>query len=181
MGQTIIGADGTQYQVIGGALVPMHQIVRAGTIQLPEKPPWRMPEVIPGVNAPSIGKQYIPLVPSVNGGVFTAAVTAIEFAARPQRPFRPERLLVSVLRTGATSTGRILASGIFVGASLQSAQRGEFDVELIGSGNFFDTSLALQAASTSMDVALPCRISLTPTAPDTVFVTMMWLGQVIAS
>lgn len=177
---SVMGGD---YEVMGAQILfprtgPYKGPV-GSMIPIPPKPPWRQSQVIPGVNAPSTGKQYVPLVPSQNNGLFTAAIFNIEFAARPQRPFRPERLLVSVVRTGASATGRILSNGIFVGATLQSAQRGNIDIELIGTGSFFDTSLRLEAADTAMDIALPCTLSSALAGADTIFVSAMWLGETI--
>ncbi len=67
------------------------------------KPNWRMGQIAPGVQAPREGLEPLPLVADNGTGTFVAGTSTLNFRARPQRPFRPERLLAQVFRTGASA------------------------------------------------------------------------------
>jgi hypothetical protein len=174
MGDDVLGDEDVEgdFSVVGAS------VMRGGRamLALPRKPAWRRNMITPGVFGPQQGLQPLPLVASLNGGTFTAAFPAIEFAARPQKPFRPERLLASVTKTAGAGGVRILCN-LFVGAGLQQAQRGLLDLELLGATNAFGVRLALQAATAALDIALPMTVSIAVPAGESVFVSVMFLGR----
>jgi hypothetical protein len=143
---------------------------------MPPRPAWRN-ELAPGVSYPGEGLQPLPLTPSLNNGVFTAAIQAITFTARPQAPFRAERLLTSVRRTGAAGV-LILAQSLFVGRQLQLLQQGNFDIEFF-SPTAFGVRLALDPAAPGIDIVMNCVTSPAVAGTDTVAVSMMLLGRSI--
>lgn len=143
---------------------------------MPPRPAWRN-ELAPGVAYPGEGLQPLPLSPSLNNGVFTAAIQAITFTARPQAPFRAERLLTSVRRTGAAGV-LILAQSLFVGRQLQLLQQGNFDIEFF-SPTAFGVRLALDPAAPGIDIVMNCVTSPAVAGTDTVAVSMMLLGRSI--
>lgn len=179
MGDSVLGeeydVEGEDFSVVGASIMPA-SAARRPMLRLPPKPTWRQNTIVPGVFGPQQGMQPLPLTPSLNGGTFTSAVPAIEFSARPQKPFRPERLLASVTKTAGAGGVRILCN-LFVGAGLQQAQRGLLDLELIGATQAFGVRLALQAASAALDVALPMTVSVAVPVGESVFVSCMFLGR----
>lgn len=173
LGDDVLGA-GTDIEVIGARRKRKLPRLRRKTIKVRRKPAWRR-QLAPGVPQPGYGLEPLPLTPSANAGVFTAAVSQINFEARPQAPFRAERLLASVRRTGAAGT-IILAQNIFVGRSLQQVEVGEFDVEFF-SPTAFGVRLNLVQADPGVLIRIQCRANPVPAGADTVAVSLMFLGH----
>lgn len=148
-------------------------------VALPPKPGWRN-QLAPGVPMPGEGLQPLPLTPNLNNGVFTAGFTAIQFTARPQAPFHPERLLASVRRTGTAAAGNIItAQNMFVGRDLQLVEIGAFDVEFF-SAQAFGVRLQLDAAQPGVLIRIDCTaVGSTLTTTDTLAVSLMFLGRSI--
>jgi len=151
---------------------------RSNAIALPPKPNWRKNQVAPGVQAPSEGMVPLPLV-GIPGMTFTSLITQITFRGQVQEPFRPERLLCSVVRTGATAAGPRVMGQLFVGTKLQQAQIAAFDIELVGTANAFGVRLTCQQVEPGVFVDLQCTLSGGLTAPDTILVSPLFLGRVI--
>jgi hypothetical protein len=148
------------------------------TMRLAPKPSWREGEMAPGVQAHDEGMIPLPMTPLQNGGVFAAAVGTITWQGQLQKPYRAERLIVSVQRTGATATGLILGQ-IFVGTDLQLADIQGIDLETLGAPTAFGTRLTLHQAPPGVLIRVIVNISSVPAGADTVFVAMYWLGRVI--
>jgi hypothetical protein len=145
---------------------------------LPPKPGWRKNQVAPGVQAPSEGMVPLPLV-GIPGTTFTNLVTQITFRGQVQEPFRPERLLCSVTRTGASAAAPRVMGQLFVGTKLQQAQIAAFDIELVGTANAFGVRLTCQQVEPGVFVDLQCFLSAALVAGDTILVSPMFLGRVI--
>jgi hypothetical protein len=162
----------------GGNLVraPRPQ-ARPRLIRVAKKPKWR-DQLAPGVIQPGEGLIPLPLTPLQAGGTFAAATTQITFQGQLQKPFRPERLLVSVVRTGASATGRLLGQ-LFVGTDLQQADINGFDVELYGAATAFGTRLTCKAAQPGVLIRLIVTISAAPAGADTVFASCSFAGRVV--
>ena len=152
---------------------------RGAQLALPPKPPWRR-QIAPGVPVPGEGLQPLPLKPSLNNGVFTSGFTSIQFTARPQAPFHPERLLASVRRTGTAAAGNIItAQNLFVGRDLQLVELGGFDIEFF-SPTAFGVRLQLDAAQPGVLISIDCTaVGATLTSTDTLAVSLMFLGRSI--
>lgn len=153
---------------------------RAGgpRLQLQAKPDWRQGQVAPGVQAPQEGMVPLPLIGQPSN-TFSVTVPAITFVGQVQEPYRPERLLVSIVRTGTTAaTPRVLGQ-LFVGTKLQQAQIASFDIELIGTANAFGVRLSCQQVEPGVFVNLQCTLTGAVTGTDTILVNSMFLGRVI--
>jgi hypothetical protein len=193
MGDVMGDLDGDEPEIIVGAIAVnprtgRRRIVKAGRaarpaargnqITLAAKPGWRKGQVAPGVQAPSEGMVPLPLV-GIPGMTFTSTVTQITFRGQVQEPFRPERLLCSVVRTGATAAAPRVMGQLFVGTKLQQAQIAAFDIELVGTANAFGVRLTCQMVEPGVFVDLQCTLSAGLTAPDTILVSPLFLGRVI--
>lgn len=146
-------------------------------IKIPPRPAWRN-QLAPGVIQPDEGMVPLPLAAQANGGTFTTAIPQITFQGQLQKPFRAERLLVSVVRTGVTATGRLL-SQLFVGTDLQQAEIAGWDAELIGQATAFGTRLTSKAAEPGVLIRMVATLSNGLTGTDTIFASMMFLGRIV--
>jgi hypothetical protein len=181
MGEELLGDDVLGYNTVG-AINPrmaraVQQIGRKRMMALPPKAAWRQTQLAPGVQTPGQGLIPLPLVPDTAGGVFAAATLAINFQARPQKPYRPERLLATVRRSGAAGV-IIFCDTMFVGTDLQTAEVGSFDIENFGP-TAFGVRLCLKPCEPGILVRLSLRAGTAPAGADTVAVGLMFLGQYI--
>lgn len=146
-------------------------------MRVAKKPAWRQ-QLAPGVIQPAEGLIPLPLTPLQNGGTFNATTTQIVYQGQLQKPYRPERLLVSVVRTGTTATGRLLGQ-LFVGTDLQQADIQGFDIELFGAATAFGTRLTCKAAQPGVLIRLIVTITAAPGGTDTVFGSCSFAGRVV--
>jgi hypothetical protein len=148
-------------------------------LSLPPKPDWRN-QLAPGVIQPDEG--LVPLTLSgqagAPAGTFSATVPSITFQGQLQKPFRPERLLTSTVRTGASAVGRLITQ-LFVGTDLQQAEVAGWDAELIGAANAFGTRLTCKAAEPGVFIRAIVTLSTGLTGTDTIFANLTFLGRVI--
>ena len=152
---------------------------RGRTLALPPRPAWR-PQLAPGVPLPGETMEPLPLAPATNSGVFSAGVNQIQFAARPQRPFRGERVVATIFRNGPTATATpIFAGGIVVGTQVQSVEIGNLPLEIFAP-NAFGVRLSLASAEPGVLISGNVQLFGTPlVAPDTIGVTVTILGRSI--
>lgn len=158
----------------------MGEVMGAGhrrLMRIPPKPRWRR-QLAPGVIQPDEGLVPLPLTPNANNGSFSATVTTITWSGQLQKPFRAERLLVSSVRTGASSTGRLLGQ-FFVGTDLQQAEITAWDIELVGLANSFGTRLTAKAAEPGVLIRFQVSPSSALAGTDTIFASLLILGRVI--
>lgn len=144
---------------------------------IPRRPNWRN-QLAPGVIQPDEGMVPLPLTPQTANGIFAAGGTTITYQGQLQKPFRPERLLVSVVRTGASATGRLLGQ-LFVGTDLQQADIQGFDVELYGQPTAFGTRLTCKAAEPGVFIRFLITPTAFPTGTDTILLTMSFAGRIV--
>jgi hypothetical protein len=156
-------------------------LVRASpqrTIQLKPKPGWRS-QLAPGVIQPDEGMVPLPLSPNSGNGSFTLGTTSITWSGQLQKPFRAERLLTSVVRTGTDAVGRLLTQ-FFVGTDLQGAEIAGWDAELIGGQGSFGTRLTAKAAEPGVQIRMVVTLSTALTiTTSSIFVSMTWLGRIV--
>ena len=166
------------FDVVGARPAP-RRAARGGRrqIAIPPKPQWRQ-QLAPGVIQPDEGMVPLPLQPLSNNGTFAAGVAQITWQGDLQKPYRPERLLVSVVRTGVTATGRLLGL-LWVGTDLQQADIFGFDIEQFGSNTAFGTRLTCKAAQPGVKIRLVITPSSVPTGTDTIFATISFSGRVV--
>jgi hypothetical protein len=112
------------------------------------------------------------------GGIFAAGGTTITFQGDLQKPYRPERLLVSVVRTGTTATGRLLGL-LWVGTDLQQGDIFGFDIELFGSQTAFGTRLTCKAAQPGVKIRMVVTPTAMPTGTDTIFCNVNFAGRIV--
>ena len=174
MGEELMGDDVLGYDATVGRAPIMRPRRRA--MRLPARPGWRN-QLAPGVGMPGEGMEPLPMVPSANNGILTLAIQTMNFTARPQAPFRAERLIATVRRTGAAGV-IVLGSNLFIGRQLQLVQVGEFDLENF-SPTAFGVRLKLVASTPGVDINLTVRANPAITGTDTVAVSVMFLGHTI--
>jgi hypothetical protein len=143
-------------------------------------PPWR-PMMAPG--SPPLGEGHVPLPlnPETFNGTWGAvggapAGTVITFSARPQKPFKTSRLIVSKTPVGPTAVGRVIGQ-LFVGTDLQQGELGNVDLESIGAGAAFDTWVSLKQAEPGVWIRIQVTLTAFPTPPDATVVTVSALGH----
>lgn len=179
-GEPIYQGDLVRGDVMGvGAAAVQHRPARR-VHHIPHKPSWRE-QLAPGVIQPDEGMVPLPLSPQQGSpvGTFNSTLSTITFQGQLQKPYRPERLLTSVIRTGASSVGRLLGI-LYVGTDLQQADIQGWDVELIGAATAFGTRLTCKAAEPGVFVRLVVTVSGTLlSGTDTIFASLQFLGRVI--
>jgi hypothetical protein len=171
MGHSVMGRG---FQVVGA-----RQLRGGGrAVHLPPRPSWRN-QLAPGVIQPDEGLVPLPMQPLANGGIFNAAGPGtITFQGDLQKPYRPERLLVSVVRTGTTATGRLLGL-LWVGTDLQQGDIFGFDIELFGSSTAFGTRLTCKAAQPGVKIRMVVTPTGIPTGTDSIFVNVNFAGRIV--
>lgn len=142
------------------------------------QPAWRRNQMAPGVQVPDEGVIPLPLVGEGGTNIFTATTQQIIFRGDLQKPFRAERMLVSVVRTGATAIGRVLGQ-IFVGTDLQQADINGIDIEQLGDPGAFGVRLTMAGAVPGIAIRLACRLSSPLTAADTIQCNIQMLGRAV--
>ena len=103
--------------------------------------PWRQAQLGPGVNAPTEGLYPLPLVPQTNNGVLTPAIGTIVFSAQPQKPFRGERLIATIVKSAGATAVDVQSTNFFVGTDLQQAFSGNISLSI-----FSNTAVGVRLA-----------------------------------
>jgi hypothetical protein len=177
-GNAIVG------EVMGGEIMGVGPATMAPRhmrhIAIPPKPIWRS-QLAPGVIQPDEGMVPLPMTALAGSpaGTFTSTLSQITFQGQLQKPFRAERLLVSVVRTGTDATGRLLTQ-LFVGTDLQGAEISGWDAELIGQANAFGTRLTCKAAEPGVQIRFIVTLSNAMTVTtSSIFATFLLLGRII--
>ncbi len=173
----VMGDDG-EYVVVGRT-ARGQKIVRAvhgGANVAVRKPGWRNSQLAPGVIAPDEGLLPLPLSGRGGTNVFSATVTQIIFEGQIQKPFRGERLLTTVVRTGTTATGSILGQ-LFVGTDLQQLDIFPFNIEQVGQVNGFGIRLTMKPAQPGVFIRIIATLSTALTTTDTIAVDATILGR----
>ncbi len=130
---------------------------------------------VPGV--PSVGVRLQPL--GLGATAFTATSgTILALSASPQRPFKGQRLILDITRTGASSTGLVTVTRLDVGTDNQLVGSGA-----IGSSAFaataFDANLALAPATPGVNITVQLNISAAPTMTDRVDISGTIFGTTV--
>lgn len=161
------------------AIVRAHARGGGGTVRV-KRPDWRSGQLAPGVETPDEG--MVPLGMKADSGsplgTFSSTLSFITWIGRMQKPYRAERLLVSVVRTGTTAVGRLLGQ-FFVGVDLNAATIAGVDIELYGAVTGFGTRLTLLQAPPGVEISIPVTLSSALTSPDTIFATIQWSGRIV--
>jgi hypothetical protein len=172
------GDDGDEYVVVGRTSRG-RRIVRAvpgGAQVAVRKFDWRKGQMAPGVIAPDQGLLPLPLTGRGGTNTFTATLNAIIFEGQIQKPFRGERLLTTVTRTGTSATGRLLGQ-LFVGTDLQQLDIFPFDIEQIGQVTGFGIRLTMKPAQPGVFLRISVNLSTVLTTTDTINAQITILGR----
>jgi hypothetical protein len=146
----------------------------------PPKPEWRSGDLAHGVQQPDEGLLPMPLSGAGGTSVFTATVPNITFESQVQKPYRAERMVFIVTRTGASAASLRAQGQIFVGTDLQQGELGLIDFESLGAPTAFGFRLSLTSASPGVFLRLQTQLvggALTGT--DTIAINTYFLGRVI--
>jgi hypothetical protein len=155
----------------------MGRQLRGSTVRLPPKPAWRQ-DIAPGVGMPGVGLEPLPLAPSVNGGVFTSVFGNINFEARPQRPFRPERLIASIRRSTGAAAVAVRCTTILIGTQVGQVEVNDMDLDIFAPTSF-DTRLNLPAATPGMLIRIPSFVLPAIAAGESIAVSLTFLGRTV--
>jgi len=172
------GYGGYPGMVLGAAHARHHGHHRA--IVPPPKPEWRHGDLAHGVQQPDEGLLPMPLAGAGGTSVFTATVANITFESQVQKPYRAERMVFIVTRTGASAAALRAQGQIFVGTDLQQGELGLLDFESLGAPTAFGFRLSLTPASPGVFLRLQTQLvggALTGT--DTIAINCYFLGRVI--
>lgn len=148
-------------------------------LRIPAAPSWR-PAIAPGVPMPGESEEQLSLVPDRASGVFSSALTQITYEARPQRPFRAERLVAIIGRVGATAAGALPVAnpGFFVGTNIVGANLGDTPLDAFGP-TAFGVRLQFPQATPGMLISIPVTLRGVLTGTDTVTVSLTIIGRSI--
>lgn len=161
----IIGYDDEGNAVVGRrhprpAMIPVH------------RPDWREGQLAPGVYAPDQGLLTLPM----GSFTYTATNQINTFSGQVQKPFRGERWLIRVVRTGTSATGTILAQ-IFVGTDLAQLDVAQVDLESLANPNAFGVRLTMKPAQPGVFIRAITALDTVLTSTDTIKVTLQLLGR----
>lgn len=168
-GAQVVGYEEDGTAIVVGRVAPR----RRPTIQL-TKPDWRKSQVAPGVIAPDQGLLTLPM----GNFTFVAAAQTFTFSGQVQKPFRGERFLIRVVRTGTTATGTILAQ-LFVGTDLAMLDVAPVDLESLANPQAFGVRLAMKPAQPGVFIRAVCTLDTVLTTTDNIKVTLQLLGRAV--
>lgn len=164
----VVGYDEEGYPVVVGRAAPR----RAAPMVRLHKPGWRQGQLAPGVQAPDQGLLTLPM----GNFTFTATAQTNTFEGQVQKPFRGERFLIRVVRTGATATGTILAQ-LFVGTDLAMLDVNPVDLESLADPQAFGVRLTMKPAQPGVFIRALCTLDTVLAGADTIKVSLQLLGR----
>jgi hypothetical protein len=173
LGMSLVGDD-----VLGAAKAIVRRAAAGRRVGVTAKPKWRR-QLAPGVPVPSYGVYPIPLTPRTNNGIFTAAISQIEYSTVAQIPFRGERLVTRVGRVGASSAGALVFAnnGVHIGIRPQVGVLGPMNLEDY-SATAFGVRMVMQPATQGAEIRVFAFISPNITGTDTLALSIQILGRV---
>lgn len=137
------------------------------------------------------GRRLIPRVPGVpmpgarlqplgfGASAFTAASgTVLSLTASPQRPFKGQRLVVDITRTGASATGLVTITRLDVGTANQLVSSGSLGAAAFAA-TAFDVNLELDPATPGILIVVQFAISAAPAAADRVDFSATMFGTAV--
>lgn len=140
------------------------RLVRRGGGRRGGIPARRLIPRVPGVPMP--GARLQPL--GFGASAFTAASgTTLSLQATPQRPFKGQRLVVDITRTGASATGLVTITRLDVGTANQLVSSGSLSAAAFAA-TAFDVNLQLDPATPGILIVVQFTISAAPTMTDRV-------------
>jgi hypothetical protein len=110
---------------------------------------------------------------------YTATAQVNTFSGQVQVPFRGERWLIRVVRTGASATGVILAQ-LFMGKDLAQLDVAQIDLESLANPGSFGTRLTHKPVQPGVFIRAITALSSAIAAADTIFVSLQLIGRDIS-
>jgi hypothetical protein len=163
--------------VLGDDVLGMSLVGRAAPARRAlGKPRWRR-RMAPGVPMPDYGVFPVPLTPASANGTFALATANIEYRAITQVPFRGERLLTRVTRSGAAASQVFAQNGIFVGIRPQIGVLGALNLENYAA-NSFGVRMVMQPAEQGAELRAFCFVNPVVGGTDTLTLSIEILGRV---
>jgi hypothetical protein len=180
----VVGWDANGDPIVGEVMGDMDGEVMGAArrhrrmARIPGKPSWRN-QLAPGVIQPDVGMVPLALTPQAGAGSFTSALNEITWVGRLQKPYRPERLIVTVVRQGTDAIGRLLGQ-LYVGTDLQQATIEAWDIEAIGANTAFGTRLTCHQAEPGVELSLIVHLSTAMTVTtSSIFASVQFLGRIV--
>lgn len=168
-GSAVIGYDLRGYPIVSGR--GRSRPRGTATVQV-QRPGWRQGQLAPGVIAPDQGLNPLPM----GSFTFALATQTNTFSGQVQKPFRGERFLSRVVRTGASATGTILAL-LFVGTDLSMLDINPLDLESLSNPQAFGVRLTMKPAQPGVFIRAVTTLSSALAGADTINVTLQLLGR----
>jgi len=162
----VVGYDDAGYPIVVGA-----QRRRGRRIAV-HRPEWRDAQLAPGVIAPDEGMETLPM----GNFTFVLAAQTNTFQGQVQKPFRGERWLIRVVRTGTTATGVILAQ-LFAGTDLAQLDVAPIDLESLANPQAFGTRLTHKPIQPGVFMRAISTLSSAVTGTDSIFCSLQLLGR----
>lgn len=132
---------------------------------------------VPGVPMPGLRLQPL----GFGASAFTdTSGTILALTARPQRPFKGQRLVVDITRTGPTATGLVTLTRVDVGTQNQLVSSGPLSASAFAA-TAFDVNLQLDPATPGIDMTLQFAISAAPGVGDRVDFSATIFGTTVGS
>lgn len=129
----------------------------------------------PGVPMPGVRLQPLGL----GATAFTAASgTILNLTAQPQRPFKGQRLVIDITRTGATATGLVTVSRLDIGTANQMVASTSLAASAFAA-TAFDVNLQLDPATPGITITLQLAISVAPGGADRVDCAAVIMGTAV--
>lgn len=178
LGFDVVGDEDEDDAIVLGAARRVIAKSGGGGIARVPQPSWRKRQLAPGVQVPDEGMLPMALKPDNGTGIFNATTSQIVFSDIPQKPFRLERMLVSVVRTGASATGRLIGQ-LFAGTDLQQANIRGFDIETIGDPQGFGVRLTGTPVQPGVEIALVVNVSSALAGADTIAAFIQLIGRAV--
>lgn len=162
----VVGYDDQGYPIVVG-----RGRRRGPSVQL-HRPEWRDSQLAPGVIAPDEGMETLPM----GNFSYVLAAQTNTFQGQVQKPFRGERWLIRVVRTGASATGVILAQ-LFAGTDLAQLDVAPIDLESLANPGAFGTRLTHKPIQPGVFMRAITSLSSALAGADTIFVSLQLLGR----
>jgi hypothetical protein len=168
-GAQVVGYDGNGYPIVIQGRARGRRNVHQVQVQ---RPNWRSGQLAPGVIAPDQGLLTLPM----GSFTYTASAQTNTFSGQVQKPFRGERWLSRVVRTGTTATGTILAQ-LFVGTDLAMLDVAPVDLESLANPAAFGVRLTMKPAQPGVFIRAVTTLDTVLTTTDTIKVSLQLLGR----
>lgn len=163
----VVGHDDNGYPIVVGA----RRRGRRARVNV-QQPDWRAGQLAPGVQAPDEGLEPLPM------GTFTYVLAAQTntFSGQVQKPFRGERWLIRVVRTGASATGTILAQ-LFAGTDLSQLDVTPLDLESLARPDAFGVRTTLKPVQPGVLMRAVTSLATPLAGADTINTSLTLLGR----